>query len=56
MIIFDIHLARFSVLALRETVKHTFKVTREGPGEVVIDLPYLSLTFTNYKRAVTHSQ
>ena len=50
MIIFDLHLGPFSALALRETVQHTFKLTREGPGEVVVDLPYVSITFSNSRR------
>ncbi len=51
MIIFDIRLGRFSILALRETVGHTFKVTREGPGEVIFDLPWVSVIFTNHRKA-----
>jgi hypothetical protein len=53
MIIFDIRLGRFTILAQRETVAHTFKVTREGPGEVIIDLPYVSIFLTNESRART---
>ena len=51
MIIFDIRLGRFTILAQRETFGHTFKVTREGAEEVVFDLPWVSLTFTNYRKA-----
>lgn len=50
-IIFDICLGRFSILAQRETVQHSFKVNRVAPGEVILDLPYLSLTFTNHQKA-----
>lgn len=57
MIIFDIRLGRFSVFAQRETVHHTFKVTREGPGEVTLDLPFASITCTNHRKAeAIHSQ
>ena len=31
-------LGRFELLAQRETVSHTFSVTREGAGEVIVDL------------------
>lgn len=51
MIIFDIRLGNFSILVLRETMGHTFKVTREGAGEVIFDLPWVSVTFTNYRKA-----
>lgn len=51
MIIFDIRLSNFSILAQRETVRHSFKVTREGSGEVILDLPFASITFTNHRKA-----
>ena len=51
MIIFDIRFGRFSILAQRETVQHSFKVTREGPGEFIIDLPWVSVTLTNFRKA-----
>jgi len=50
MIIFDIRLGRFSILAQRETVAHGFRVTQEGPGEITLDLPYISFTLTNERR------
>ena len=56
MIIFDIRLGRFSILAQRETVGHTFKVTREGPGEITVDLPYVSIILTNERRVGAASQ
>ncbi|MEO1140508.1 MAG: hypothetical protein AAFW87_13765 [Pseudomonadota bacterium] len=56
MIIFDICLGRFSILAQREPYHRSFKVTREGPGEIVINLPSTSVLFTNYRRATKHSQ
>jgi len=48
MIIFDLTFRHLSVLAQRETVQHSFKVTREGRGEVTVDLPYVSVVFTNH--------
>ncbi|MCD1625801.1 hypothetical protein K7H22_07360 [Seohaeicola saemankumensis] len=51
MIIFDIRLGRFSILAQRETVRHPFKVTREGSGIVVFDLPFTTVTFMNHRKA-----
>jgi len=51
MTIFDIRLGNRSILTQRETVRHSFKVTREGPGEVIIDLPFASVTFTNHRLA-----
>ncbi len=51
MIIFDIHIGHFSILAQRETVAHAFKVTQEGPGEITIDLPHVSILVTNARRA-----
>lgn len=51
MIIFDIRLGNLSILAQRETVPHSFKVTREGPGEVILDIPFASVTFTNNRKA-----
>ena len=50
MIIFDIRLGRFSILAQRETVAHAFRVTQEGPGEVTFDLPYVSIVLSNERR------
>jgi len=51
MIIFDARLGRYSILIIRETFKRTFRVTREGPGEVSLDLPWASVTFTNHRKA-----
>lgn len=53
MIIFDIRLGHLSVLVQRETVQHSFKVTREGPGEVIFDVPFASITFTNHRKPAT---
>ena len=52
MLIFDLTLCHLSILAQRETVQHTFRITREGRGEYIIDLPYLSITFTNHIKAI----
>lgn len=51
MIIFDIRLGHFSILAQRETLRHSLKVTREGPGVVVLDLPFTIVTFMNHRKA-----
>ena len=50
MIIFDLSFRHLSILAQRETVQHTFRINREGRGEVVIDLPYLSIAFTKHRK------
>lgn len=52
MIILDLRVGRFSILAQREIVQHSFKMTREGPGEIILDLPFASVTFTNHYRPV----
>ena len=52
MFYFSIRLGRFELLAQRETVSHAFRVNREGAGEVIIDLPFISLTFTNHCKFV----
>lgn len=51
MTIFDIRFGNRSIIAQRETIRHSFKVTREGPGEVILDLPFASVTFTNHHHA-----
>lgn len=56
MIIFDIRLGHFSILCQREPDGRTFKATREGPGEIIVDLPYATIILTNYRRIVGHSQ
>ena len=50
MIIFDIRLGRYSILALKERDVRV-GVQREGIGEVVIDLPYVSLSFTDHSKS-----
>ncbi|MFG6572542.1 hypothetical protein ACGYLO_13135 [Sulfitobacter sp. 1A13353] len=49
MTIFDIHLGRYSILALKER-NARFGVQREGIGEVAIDLPYVSLVLTDHRK------
>ena len=51
MIIFDIRFGNRSILAQRETVPHSFKVSREGPGEVTLNVPFASFIFTNERKA-----
>jgi hypothetical protein len=50
MIIFDIRLARFSALCLRERGV-AFKVSSEGPREFTVDLPWVSVVFTDHRTA-----
>ncbi len=50
MIIFDLRLGRFSILALKEPDMR-LGVQREGVGEVALDLPYVSLVFTDHSKA-----
>jgi len=45
----SLRLGRFEIFAQRETVPATFKVTHEGPGEVIVDLPAFSVAFTNHR-------
>ena len=49
MIIFDIRLGRFSVLAQRETVPARSLFSRPAPGEIIIDLPGVSLMVADHK-------
>ncbi len=51
MIFFDLRLGGYSILALSEP-NVCFGARHEGVGEVVIDLPYVSLTFTNYAKTL----
>ena len=50
MIIFDFRLGRFSILAIKEP-NVRLGVQREGAGEVAIDLPWVSVVFTDHQRA-----
>ncbi len=52
MIILDIRLGRYSILALREPDVR-LGVQREGHGEVEVDLPYLRLIFSGFRKATT---
>ena len=56
MIIFDLRLGRFSILARREPDWCSLKVTRERPGEIAVDLPYATVILTNYRCTASHSQ
>lgn len=49
MIIFEIRLGRFSVLAQRETVPARSLFSRPAPGEIIIDLSGFSLRVTHHK-------
>ncbi len=50
MIVFDFCVGPFDLLIERETRSVPFKVTREGPGEVFLDVGRYALTFTNHRR------
>lgn len=56
MIIFDLRLGRFSILARREPDWRSFAANQEGPGEITVDLPYVRVYLTNDRRAEAHSQ
>lgn len=51
MIIFDVRLGRFSVLANRGMDRFKNYGFTRLRGEFVIDTPALSLTFTNHRKA-----
>lgn len=50
MIVFDFCVGPFDLLVEREARSVPFKVTREGPGEVFVDVGRYALTFTNHRR------
>ena len=56
MIIFDLCLGRFSILAKREPDWRSFAAYQEGPGEITVDLPYVRVYLTNQKCAEARSQ
>ena len=56
MIIFDLRLGPFSILAQHEPYQRTLKVTREGPREVAVDLPCASIILTDFRRTICRSQ
>jgi len=56
MIIFDIQLGRFSILALRQPDWCSFKAFQEGPAEITVDMPYVRVFLTDEKRAANCSQ
>ena len=49
-----IRLGRFELYAQRETAPATFKVTRQIPGEVTVDLPWITVFLTNSHRTAAH--
>lgn len=49
MIIFAFRLGRFEFVAQRETVPARSLFSRPAPGEAIIDLPGVSLMFTDHK-------
>ncbi len=53
MIIFDFRFGPFDLLIEREARSVPLKVTREGPGEVFLDVGRYALTFTNHRKAAT---
>jgi hypothetical protein len=50
MIIFDLRLVRFDILAERWPSKAPFKVTHERAGEVLVDVFRFRLMLTNHRR------
>lgn len=50
IILFNLRLGRFDILAEQWTAKVPFKVTREAPGEVIVDVARLRVIFTNFRR------
>lgn len=53
MIIFNISVRHLSLLVQREPDVR-FGVTREGPGEFTLHLPWSSITCTNHRIAKEH--
>jgi hypothetical protein len=49
-----IRLGRFEFYAQRETAPAAFRVTRGIPGEVIVDLPGVSIFLTNRHRTDAH--
>ena len=49
-----IRLGRFEFYAQRETAPATFKVTRQIPGEITVDLPGVTVFLTNSHRTSAH--
>ncbi|MCU9839676.1 hypothetical protein OEZ49_18025 [Ruegeria sp. WL0004] len=49
MIIFAFRLGRFEFVAQRETAPISTVFSRPAPGEVIIDLPCVSLMVTKHK-------
>ncbi|AZB56685.1 hypothetical protein EBL89_15785 [Cereibacter sphaeroides] len=49
----SIRLGHWEVFAEREAVRSPFKVSREMPGAVIVDMPGLSLSFVNHRAVVS---
>lgn len=47
MIIFDLRLGRFSILAKREPDWRSFTAYQDGPGTITVDMPYVRVYLTN---------
>lgn len=54
MIIFAFRLGRFEFVAERETVRARSMFNRPAPGEIIIDLPGVSLMVTDHKARSAH--
>ena len=50
MIVFDFCVGPFDLLVERYPHSAPLKVTREGPGEVFVDVGRYRVTFTNHKK------
>lgn len=49
MIIFAFRLGRFEIVAQRETAPALTTISRPGPGEIILDLPGVSLMLTDFR-------
>ena len=56
MIICDISIGRFSIIAQREPDWRSLNVTREDAGEIAIDLPFVCIFLKNERRSVVRSK
>jgi hypothetical protein len=52
----SIRLGRFEFYAQPETAPATFRVTRRIPGEVIVDMPGVSIFHTNGTRTEAHTR
>jgi len=53
MIIFDFRLGRFSILATHGGDRHKYCGFTRERGELILDLPFGSLIFTNHRKVET---